>query len=289
MKKLFLALSLIVAMASCSPEGEEKQINPNATEFTSGKLAEYVAITEAPVTLRYTDLIDESGNWYMSMLVPVEVKKDRLKGIDMELIDFEDPETVLSINLTDNAGNVVTTLPLDYNSYQDLIVMLTFDDIDFYELHFAKQIDVKKAKELFGATTQFAPGAASDIKPVKAGFKVETDFDSASYGYEYLEEKVAITLMDDGSATVVATWRDGRNFTKKGTWTTGMHDRGNNSYVFYDIQVHGGYQGRFSFEYYVNEKFDYVFTDYWEFLEFNTKPSSTYKVTNVSDVYLQDL
>ena len=118
MKKLVVLITAFMAIASCSSP-TEKVINPSSNQFISGKLSEYVQISNAPVTISCLEDELDPGTFTVSMAVTLEIKKDRLKRVNSGLVDFED-SSLLSINLVDANGAVLTELNV-FDDYKQVL------------------------------------------------------------------------------------------------------------------------------------------------------------------------
>ena len=284
MKKLVVLITAFMAIASCSSP-TEKVINPSSNQFISGKLSEYVQISNAPVTISCLEDELDPGTFTVSMAVTLEIKKDRLKGVNSGLVDFED-SSLLSINLVDANGAVLTELNIFDDYKQVLAGLLTEEGFDTLDLIFTNAFSRSEAKSIFNQTVGFTPNKTSDIKPIKLGVKLTTAW--KKFGWS--KDKYVLTLMNDGVAKLIlyTNHTGGGNYKYddlQGSWVTESYRVGNNRENYYKVATsNDDYQ---SYVFYIPAKFNYAFRD-WGDMSSNATHSA-FKIVSVVDINMENI
>ena len=284
MKKLVVLITAFMAIASCSSP-TEKVINPSSNQFISGKLSEYVQISNAPVTISCLEDELDPGTFTVSMAVTLEIKKDRLKRVNSGLVDFED-SSLLSINLVDANGAVLTELNIFDDYKQVLAGLLTEEGFDSLDLIFTNAFSKSEAKSIFNQTVGFTPNKTSDIKPIKLGVKLTTAWKISGW---YSKDKYVLKLMNDGVAKSILyenyTGGDKYKYNLQGSWVTESYRVGNNREKYYEVAISN--DDNQSYVFYIPAKFNYAFEN-WGDMSSNATHSA-YKIVSVVDINMKNI
>ena len=284
MKKLVVLITAFMAIASCSSP-TEKVINPSSNQFISGKLSEYVQNSNAPVTISCLEDELDPGTFTVSMAVTLEIKKDRLKRVNSGLVDFED-SSLLSINLVDANGAVLTELNIFDDYKQVLAGLLTEEGFDSLDLIFTNAFSKSEAKSIFNQTVGFTPNKTSDIKPIKLGVKLTTAW--KKFGW-YSKEKYVLKLMNDGVAKSIkyigGDSGDNYKCDLQGSWVTDSYRVGNNREKYYEVAISN--DDLPSYVLYIPAKFNYAFEN-WGDMSSNATHSA-FKIVSVEDINMKNI
>lgn len=167
MKKILFSFATIVValLSSCSSGSNSKMISPTSTEFTSGQLARYIEVEDAPAELTFAEI--EGGlaaTQYIRLKVTLKLVKDGFKNIDARDIDFTTLLSVATINLIDENGIEVQDLSVKSEDLLKLKKLLTGDEGDTSEIIFEGEFhNHDDAPIWFKSAVQFTPYLSGDI------------------------------------------------------------------------------------------------------------------------------
>ena len=175
---IVLLFALIAVLASCSKDLKPKDIEPTATEFTSGELAKYIEVDDGHAELSYAETDDAVPAQYIRLKVTLKMKKDGLKDVDPQDINFTKLLAVATINLVDDNGTTVQEISIKSDEMPKLKKLLTGKEGDTEEIVFEGEFhNSDDAPKWFEKTTKFTPYLAEDITTEKME---ESDTDVSS-------------------------------------------------------------------------------------------------------------
>lgn len=183
-KVLFSFATIVVALfSSCSSGSNSKMISPTSTEFTSGELARYIEVEDAPAELTFAE--KEGGlvaTQYIRLKVTLKLVNDGFKNIDARDINFTTLLSVATINLVDENGIEVQDLSVKSEDLLKLKKLLTGDEGDTAEIIFEGEFhNHDDAPIWFKNTVQFTPYLSGDISVERSSNTYyDNDYDSYS-------------------------------------------------------------------------------------------------------------
>lgn len=185
MKKILFSFATIVValFSSCSSGSNSKMISPTSTEFTSGELARYIEVEDAPAELTFAE--KEGGlvaTQYIRLKVTLKLVNDGFKNIDARDINFTTLLSVATINLVDENGIEVQDLSVKSEDLLKLKKLLTGDEGDTAEIIFEGEFhNHDDAPNWFKNTVQFTPYLSGDISVERSSNTYyDDDYDSYS-------------------------------------------------------------------------------------------------------------
>lgn len=184
MKKILFSFATIVValFSSCSSGSNSKMISPTSTEFTSGELARYVEVEDAPAELTFAEKDGMIATQYIRLKVTLKLVKDGFKNIDARDINFTRLISVATINLVDENGTKVQDLSVKSEDLLKLKKLLTGDEGDTAEIIFEGEFhNHDDAPNWFKNAVQFTPYLSGDISVERSSNAYNDDDDDSSY------------------------------------------------------------------------------------------------------------
>lgn len=270
MMKEFLALFLMIVMASCSSTGS-KMVDPTSTDFVSGEVAKYVQVADQPAEISFSRSEENDSTQYIRLKTSLIMKTDGFDNMKADEVLFQDTLSVAMVDLQDGEGGDVTRLHLSGASLPALQTLLTGSAGDTAEVVFeAVCHDRKDARNRFRAATKFTPSLTADVEPVVVGFHLMTGYTKLRWGVKH---KYEFRLMLDGSVTYTCyTYLNDTGKTEsiswRGTWTSDSYERGNGWVGYYDLLITGW--GGSTIEYFIPKSLDYLYDEWLDMKKNNT-------------------
>ena len=162
--KILSAALLVGLMTSCGGNTAPKNIEPSATEFTSGELAKYIEIQSEASELTFANVDGAIPTEYIRLSVPVKLVKEGFKDVDPRDISFTSLLAVAIVELQDENGIRLTDIDIQDDECLKLKKLLTMNEGATETLVFEGEFHGSDAKKWFEKTVSYKPTLSANIQ-----------------------------------------------------------------------------------------------------------------------------